>query len=196
MKNPDNKFSRAIAEIDEANSQDPDREVINGKEVPGELLYSRRMTSRLEEYEPEASEALKLAARCQHIERWAIPRGDYPMNRVGYIKWRNELKSYHASRAGEIMARAGYSQEMIKRVSDLLKKKGLRTDPEAGILEDVICLVFLEHYLDDFSNKHDEKKIVEILQKTWKKMTDRGKAAALELKLPPSTEQLVIKALQ
>ncbi|MBW3623814.1 MAG: DUF4202 domain-containing protein [Armatimonadetes bacterium] len=183
--------------FDRAHREDPHTETVAGEEVPGELLYARRMTRWLDRLAPDASEPLRLAARSQHLERWRIPRSDYPMDRRGYLRWRTDLKKLHAERAGEILRESGYDEETIRRVAMLLRKDRLSDDPETQLLEDVICLVFLESYFSEFARKHDEEKLISILKKTWKKMTPRGHAAALDLLegLPPEDTALIRKAL-
>jgi len=146
-------------------------------------------------FAPAAAPALQLAARAQHLERWAIPREDYPQDRVGYLKWRNDLKAYHAERAGKLLVALDFPAATIERVQFLLQKKQLRKDADTQTLEDVICLVFLAHYAQDFAERHPEEKVVSILQKTWKKMSPEGHAAALQLDLPPNVRMLVEKAL-
>ncbi|MEX1212155.1 MAG: DUF4202 domain-containing protein [Balneolaceae bacterium] len=188
-------LQQALSIMDEANSQDPNLETVNGKKMPKELMYARRMTEWLEKRAPDASEALRLAARCQHIERWVIPREDYPMTRPGYLKWRNELKKYHADRAGEILKEAGYPEEQIRNVQDLVMKRGLKSNPEAQILEDVACLVFLDAYFEEFSRKHPEEKLIRILQKTWRKMSEKGREMALQLPLSDNAQKLMEKAV-
>ena len=200
--NTSDLYNKAIQKFDEANSKDPNTDTVNGEERPKELVYAERMTEWLDKMAPDASEALRLAARCQHIERWVIPRNEYPMNRPGYIKWRNELKRYHAQRAEEILTEVGYDDETINRVKDLVMKKGLsrrkspdQIDPEVQTLEDVICLVFLEHYYADFIEEHNDEKVVDILQKTWQKMSEQGHKAALKLDFSGRPGTLVEKAL-
>jgi hypothetical protein len=190
------KYRQAIQRFDEANRKDPNQEVVNGEKFPKELLYAERMTEWLDKMDPDATEALRLAARCQHIERWVIPREEFPMNRPGYIKWRNDLKKYHAQRAEEILKDVGYDTETIKRVKKLVMKKGLKTDPEVQMLEDVICLVFLEYYFEDFSNKHEDEKLVVILKKTWRKMSAKGREMAIKLKFPDRLEKIVNSAIK
>jgi len=168
------KYKAAIDAFDEANRQDPNKEMVDGEEYPKELLYAKRMTKKLNEVEPDASESVWLAARCQHIERWKIPRDEYPKNRRGYHKWRNAMKKYHARRAGEILKKVGYDDDLISRVQSLLLKKKLKNDPEVQLLEDVICLVFLEYYFDDFAEGRNRDKLERILKRTWKKMSPRG----------------------
>ena len=195
MSEDPTRFEDALRLIDEANSQDPNIESFEGEDYPKELLYSMRMTKWLETLEPHASEALRLAVRSQHIRRWEIPRSDYPMNRKGYHQWRTRLYDYHGEKAAEILEKVGYDEETIARVRKLLKKQGLKSNPETRTLEDVACLVFLESYFWDFSRLHDEEKIIGILRKTWVKMSPRGQEAARELSLNAGAEALLSKAL-
>lgn len=189
------KFEAVINKIDAANTLDPNLESAAEKSIPKELLYSQRMSEVLDVFCPQASDHLKIAARAQHIERWKSPRSDYPEGRTGYKKWRAELGLFHAKRTGELMAEAGYDEEDINRVKYLVQKRGLRKDPETQALEDVICLVFVLYYLDDFATKHDEAKLIDIIQKTWAKMSDAGHQAALAATLPDHLASLVQKAL-
>lgn len=183
------RFQRAIEAIDRANAEDP-----HGKEP----AYSRQMTEWLERLEPNASEALRLAARAQHIRRWMIPRETYPMDRAGYHQWRTRLYHFHAEQAAAILAEAGYDEATIARVQALLRKEGLKTDPEMQTLEDVICLVFLEHYFPEFRQRktYPDEKWVTILRRTWAKMSQRGRDEALKLTLDDETLRLVKQALQ
>lgn len=191
----EDRFWRAIARIDDANAEDPNRIDDLGGARPAELVYSERMTRTLARLYPDASELLGLAARAQHIRRWTVPRSDYPQDRIGYRRWRNELKHRHAEMAGRILADCGYREEEIARVGSLIRKEHLKTDPEAQALEDVVCLVFLEHYFADFSRKHEAEKLVTILRKTWTKMSDTGQTAALALPFEPEIKDLIERAL-
>jgi hypothetical protein len=190
------KLLEAFRHFDAANTQDPHTEEFEGKTYPKELLYAMRMTAQLDEFSPEASEALQLTARCQHICRWEIPRESYPMDRVGYLRWRQDLKKFHADKASVILRKVGYDPELINRVAFLLQKKKLKRDPETQTLEDVICLVFLQFYLDPFLEKHPESKVVDILRKTWGKMSDASRRAARGLPLSDHSADLLKKALQ
>lgn len=189
------RFRDAIERIDAAHAEDPSRELVDGEEQPAELVYARRMTSWLERIEPDASEELRLAARCQHLRRWTIPRDDYPRDRRGYLAWRNAAKRRHAELAGEILGEAGYGPEEIERVQDLVLKRRFKADPEAQTLEDVVCVVFLESYFADFAPQYDEAKVIDILRKSWAKMSPRGHEAALALELPDEARKLVETAL-
>jgi hypothetical protein len=191
----DPRFAAALAAIDAANAEDPNGETVAGKRVPKELAYARRMTAWLDRLAPDASEALRLAVRAQHIRRWTVPRDGYPMDRQGYHRWRTALARFHAETAGALLEQAGYDAATVERVGSLIRKERLRTDPEAQALEDVACLVFLESYLADFAGKHDEAKVVDILRKTWRKMSRRGQDAALALDLGPGGRRLLDRAL-
>jgi Domain of unknown function (DUF4202) len=197
MSDHGQRFDGVIAAIDGANAYDPKVVEVGGGAVPAELLYGRRMSDTLATMAPDASELLKIAVRGQHIERWTSPRTSYPAGRAGYLKWRSDLKDYHARRLGEIMAAAGYGPQEAARVGALVRKERLRTDPEAQTLEDVACIVFLAHYLDDFLGKTDadDAKLARILAKTWKKMSERGHAEAGKLSLPPHVLALLSRGL-
>ena len=194
-------YRAAIAAFDQANAQDPNRETDDGNEYPKELLYAQRMTAMLERYAPEASEALKLAARAQHIQRWKIPRSDYSMDKPGYMLWRTTLYKFHAETAGNLMKEAGYGDDMIARVKNIVSKKELKTDPETQLMEDVADLVFIEHYMLAFAGQHpdyDEAKWLQIIKKTWQKMSPRAHEFALagKIKLPEALKPLILKAVQ
>ena|SRR5690554_205746 len=191
----EDKFNKTIEEFDAVNAQDPHQAIVEGKEVPKELLYSQRMSEMLQEYCPEASETLQLAARCQHIRRWSIPREEFAMDRKGYLLWRTTLKKYHAELAGSIMKNNGYSADEIQKVDDLLNKRRLKTDKETQTLEDVVCLVFIKYYFDEFLTKHEEEKLVDIVKKTWNKMSEKGQQAALSLNLSKTASSIIQKAL-
>jgi hypothetical protein len=189
------KLLLAFQHFDEANKQDPNTEVYEGTTYPKEVLYGIRMTKSLNAFDPDASEALRLTARCQHICRWEIPRESYEMNREGYLRWRQELKRFHAKKAASILENVGYDDETIDNVKFLLEKKQLKKNEETQALEDVICLVFLEFYFEPFAHKHPEDKTIDILQKTWRKMSVKGQEAALKLPLSKFSLDLITKAL-
>lgn len=191
----DPRFALAIARFDEINAADPNRELDDGVERPKELLYAQRMTRWLERLAPDASELLRLAARCQHIARWEIPRDRYPMDRRGYHRWRTALAQLHADRAAEVLREVGYGDDVIARVQALVRKERLKFDPEVQLLEDVVCLVFLESYFADFARRHDDEKVITILRKTWAKMSPAGRQAALGLDLPADARRLVERAI-
>ncbi|QDO93877.1 DUF4202 domain-containing protein [Formosa sediminum] len=189
------KFEQAIALIDEKNAQDLNREIDNGKSVPKELLYSQRMTACLLDYMPTASEALQIAVRAQHICRWEIPRKAYPMTKAGYMNWRNDLKKMHASLTAEILESVGYDDDFIARVKFIISKKALKKDPDSQTLEDVVCLVFLQYYFEDFAKKHEIDRLIDIVQKTWRKMSDAGHKKAMTIPFSESILNLIKEAL-
>jgi hypothetical protein len=191
------RFEGIIAAIDDANARDPKTFDIDGRAVPAELLYGQRMSATLATMAPEASELLRIAVRGQHIERWTSPRASYPAGRAGYLKWRSDLKDFHAGRLNEIMIAAGYAPEEAARVGALVRKERLRTDPEAQMLEDVACIVFLAHYLEEFLGKTDadDAKLARILAKTWMKMSDQGHTHAGKLDLPARVVALLHRGL-
>ncbi len=189
------RLNATLAAFDSANLKDPNTEIVDGKPLAKEWIYGQRMSAQLARFFPEASEILQLAVRSQHICRWRIPRTDYPMDRTGYKKWRLDLAQMHGDIAGEIMANEGYDEHAIARVKDLLLKRSLKRDTEVQTLEDVACLVFLEFYLEDFASKHDEEKLIDIIRKTWNKMSPNGHASALTLPLTDKMLTLIGKAL-
>jgi len=190
-----NRFQKSIQRFDEENSKDPNLEVYKDQELSKELLYSIRMTEWLAKVSPQASVHLQLAARSQHICRWTIPRESYPMDRKGYLLWRTELKQFHAEKASEILEECGNDQVTIDRVKSLILKQRIKTDPESQALEDIVCLVFLEHYFEDFMAKHEPEKVVSIVRKTWNKMSVSAQKLALSLKLGNESKQLIARAL-
>ena len=194
------KFIRAIELFDEANSQDPNKETANGETWPKELLYSQRMSEMLERYVPDADDAVKLAVHAQHIERWKSPRSDFPEGRQGYLQWRTGLYKYHAETAGKYLSEAGYDNEFIERVKKAVGKRALKVNPDTQLLEDTANLVFIEHYMLAFAEKHpeySEEKWLDIIRKTWKKMSERAQQFALSgsIALPEPLVPLIQKAV-
>lgn len=190
------RFNRAIALFDDLNSKDPNREILDGKEQPKELLYAERITEMLKRYVLDPSESLQLAARCQHIQRWKIGRKDFPITKPGYYQWRKSLRSLHASIARNILREVGYEESVIDQVCSLVKKEGQESDSEVQTLEDVVVMVFIENYLEEFICNHqsfDETKIVDIVNKSLRKMTPEGRKTMLTTIKVPSTLLPVIK---
>ncbi len=201
MSHDSQRFERAIALFDAANAKDPRTDTgPDGKPVPRELLYARRMSEMLDRFAPDAAEAVKLAVRAQHIERWKSPRDSQPMDRNGYLQWRTQLYKFHAETAGRLMKEAGYDDESIERVKTAVGKKGLKINPDTQLLEDVVDLVFIEHYMLGFAGQkpdYSEEKWLDIVRKTWKKMSDAAHAFALggNIKLPEPLVPLITKAI-
>jgi hypothetical protein len=188
-------FQKATAALKAAHLQDPTTELVGSEPVPSEWLYTQRLLERLQQVYPDASEALTIAAYCQHLYRWEIKRTEYPEGRMGYYQWRNYLGDYQAKKAAAILQASGYSDDFISEVVDILKKLNIHRLDEAQKLEDVVCLVFLEHYMQDFMQGKSDAQLVQIVQKTWTKMSDHGHHVALQLNLPEPTRRIVIRAL-
>lgn len=196
-----NNYAQAVVLFDAANAADPNKEIVDGQEMPKELIYAQRMSEMLNRFRPDASEVVKLAVRAQHIERWKVPRSDYPMGRTGYLMWRTGLYKYHAETAGRLMREAGYDEETIARVQSAVGKKGIKVNPETQLLEDVVDLVFIEHYMLGFAGQHpeyDEEKWIGIIRKTWQKMSAEARAFALggKIELPQALVPLILKSIQ
>lgn len=190
------RFARAIAEFDRLNAADPVLEASPDGPRPRLLLQAERLSRWVERLNPEASEALRLAARCQHLERFRIPRESYPEGRTGYLRWRTELGRFHAERAAAVLTELGYETDTIDRVKRIVTKQNLHSNQDSQTIEDALCLVFLEFEFEAFLAKYpDADKAVEILRKTWKKMSARGHEAALALPLPEAGKALVARAL-
>jgi hypothetical protein len=190
------RFAAALRRFDNENSHDPNSAMVAGVAHPRELIYAQWLTDWLLKLSPHASEELRLVARCQHLCRWKIPRDSYPMTRPGYLKWRADLKRFHADLAGAILREVGYPDPVITRVQDLNLKKNFPTDPESCVLEDALCLVFLEHQLADLAAKTADDKVITALQKSWKKMTPAAHAEALKLFYSPREKTLIEVALK
>lgn len=193
------RFNNVIAAFDALNAQDPNLLTVNGVDLSKELVYAQRLSEMLARYAPQASEALKLAARCQHIQRWKSPRESFAMTKSGYLQWRNQLKNFHAEVASHVLKDNGYDEETVAKVCGLLKKENLHIDADTQTLEDVIVLAFLEHDLGDFVQKHGdytEEKFITILRKSYLKMSNKGRAAALTLiTLPAHLLPVIQKAI-
>lgn len=190
------RFDATIARFDAANAEDPNLD----EGQPKELLYAQRMSAMLDRFAPDAAEAVRLAVRAQHIQRWKTPRASYPMDRQGYLQWRTGLYKFHAETAGRIMRETGYDAETIERVQAAVGKKGIKVNAETQLLEDVTDLVFLEHYLAGFAARHpdyDEAKWIEIIRKTWQKMSAEAREFVLagKVSLPEALTPLILKAV-
>ena len=191
----DTLLTTAFEHFDAANSEDPNVVVVNGVEHPKEKVFAQRLTRAVLSLNPEASEALQLASRCQHICRWKTPRSSEPMGRAGYLKWRAGLKKFHAETSATILREIGYDDETVARVQSLNQKQNLKTDPDCQTLEDALCLVFLEYQFDDLIETTEAEKMIRIVQKTWAKMSDQGHAAAQKCVYSNTATSLLEKAL-
>lgn len=191
----DPRFSAAIAAFDRDNAQDPNQEAPAGVPRPRELLQAERFTDWLARLRPDAPEALWLAVRCQHIRRWERPRASYPEGRAGYLRWRRDLVRFHADTAARILRSVGYDDAMVARVRTLNLKLDIKRDPDAQTLEDVLCLSFIAHELESFQHKQPHDKLLEIVSKTWQKMSEPARALALQAELSPQVRGLIDEAL-
>jgi len=189
------RFKQAITAFDAYNSNDPNHEEFAGKSLPKEILYAQRMTEWLLKFAPPASEPVQLAARCQHIGRWEIPRNSYPIDKKGYLQWRSEEKIHHAKIAEIILKNCGYESDVIEKVKFLVLKKELRINADTQLLEDVVCLVFIEFYLEEFAAKHDGEKVIDIIRKTIKKMSTAAIDAVGGIPLSAKTQSLLQQAV-
>lgn len=189
--------SRAIAAFRAANAEDPVTLVVDGVVRPKELVESERLSAWVVRLEPSPSEALELASHCQHLRRWSLPRSDFPEGRLGYLAWRKALARRHADQAADILRSAGYDEALVEQVRRINLKQGLHQNPDVQTMEDALCLAFLSHELEEFAGKHDDAKLIDIIRKTWRKMSERGHARALELapSLPRRSAELVTRAL-
>ena len=190
------RFQTAMRRFDEENARDPNLEEVQGARQPRELVYAERLSSWVSKLAPNPPEALRLAARCQHLCRWMIPRSSHQMTRAGYLRWRNDLKAFHARRAGEILREVGYPEDLIARVQGLILKRDFPNDPAGRTLEDALCLVFLQYQLADLANKTSEDKVINALQKSWNKMTPAARQVALKLDLGERERALIGRALR
>lgn len=190
------RFEQALALIDAENAQDPNTDLLDGKHIPRELLYSQRLTDWVLRLNPDASEALRLAARSQHICRWKIPRSQYPPNRPGYHAWKNDLKRFHAELTSQLLKSVGYEEEVVTRVRALNLKQGFPADPECRILEDALCLLFLEFQFAELAQKATSEKIINALRKSWAKMTPQAREIALGLEFSDPEKALLHAALE
>lgn len=189
-------YAQARTLIDAAHAADPKR-TADGR--PAELVYAERMEAWVARLVPEATALLRLAARCQHLERWTVPRASFPLGKPGYLSWRRSLYVKQAERAQALLHQAGVSPEEAAEVATWVAKSGLKTNTGTQALEDAACLVFLENEIEDFAAQHADypaEKFVDILRKTWRKMSPAAQDAARALALPPAIASLVQAALR
>jgi hypothetical protein len=186
----------AFAAIDAANADDPFTIVARGVERPKEQAHAEMAVEWIRRLDPDASDALLLAARAHHVRRWEIARTTEDEGREGYLRWKNGLQRHHAEVVGRILPPAGVAAETVKRVQDLVRKRRMKTDPEVQTLEDALCLVFVETQFADLADKLDEDHMVDVVAKTLVKMTPAGRAAAMSLPLDDGAVRIVVRALE
>ncbi len=191
-------YSKAIQLIDKAYQENKELVSHNDKSYPKEYLYALRMVEMLEKYYPQASEEVYLAARCQHLYRWEIPRNNYPLDRKGYHQWRTFLYTYQANKSEDLLKMSGYGEQSISDIKDMIEKKDLLTNEHSQLLEDVVCLVFLSFYIDEFIEKHhnEEEKLKRVIKNTWLKMSENGHEAALSITYKEDVKSLILEAIK
>lgn len=175
------RFQQLAQRLDALNQHDPNAITYQGKAYPRELLYAQRVSEWVTRLDPAASEAVQIAARGQHVCRWKIPRDRYPRNRQGYLKWRETLKVFHMDLVGQEMQELSYADEEVERVRRIMSKRFLPDDPESQTLEDALCLAFLETEFAELKQRTADEKMRDIVRKTWKKMSPKGRQAAAQL---------------
>lgn len=190
-----NRFHRAVTAIDAANAEDPNRITVGGASRQKELAHAELVTEWVRRLRPDASEPLLLAARAHHIRRWSIPRSAYPEGRSGYLQWRRDLHELHAREAARILTAEGYDQETVERVGAIIRKRNLGTDPEVQALEDALCLVFLETQFHDLAARLDTPRMLDVLKKALRKMSEPAKRLALTIELPGRERAVLEEAL-
>ncbi|KAL6759776.1 hypothetical protein V8C86DRAFT_2569161 [Haematococcus lacustris] len=197
IENP--ALQKVLAELDALHREDPRKIEVDGVEVPYELAYSQWLTEWVKKLtadgQPALSDELLIVAKGQHVRRWTSLRTDYPEGRAGYLKWREDLKKFHAATVTQLMAAAGYPQQSCAKVDGLINKKLLK-EAEGQVVEDALCLVFMERQFSDLLLKEGHERMVDIVRKTWRKMGPKGRAAALTLALAPEEAAVVSQALQ
>ena len=189
------RLSSVFKAIDDINLQDPNFTLVDGKQVAKEWIYGIRMTECINTHWPDANEYVQIAVRAQHIKRWHLKRVEFDAGRTGYLKWRKELGKFHAELTASLMNDNGYSQEECDNTAAIIRKERIKANADSQMLEDVACLVFLQYYFEEFAEKYTDEKIIDIVQKTWKKMSEQWHSIALSLTFPDNLAKLVQRAL-
>lgn len=189
------KLEQAFELFDSYNKNSPEQLIYEGTAYPAEYFYALKLHEWVMKLDPDASESLLLASRCQHIGRWESARSSYPEGRAGYLKWRSDLSRHHAAKATEILTSVGYDADTVDRVRQIVLKQRLKSDPEVQTMENALCLVFLQYQFDDLIAKLKEEKMIDILQKTWAKMSTPGREATSNVQFSEEAKELLGKAL-
>ncbi len=190
------KIIVAIKIFDEINSLDPNRIQFHGEDFPKEILYSNWLTLWVEKLNPVKSDALRLASRCQHLKRWEISRDKYPEGLKGYMQWKKELLKFHADESEKVLRNLHIDESIIQQVRKINLKQDIRNNPEVQIMEDALCLVTLEFQLEEFSLKHTDEKMIEIIRKSWNKMSNSARDKAKKITYSPRVLKLVLEAIK
>ncbi len=188
------RLDQAFEAFDAVNKTDPNTFTWQGQEWPQEFFLANKLTDWVLRLEPNASDALRLASRCQHIGRWQIARREYPEGRIGYLTWRKALARHHADMAATILRDLNFEDSTIERVQTILLKRGIKQDAEVQVMENALCLVFLQYQFEDF-RVGNEEKIVDIIQKSLLKMDEAGRQQALTLEYSPQGLAIIKEAL-
>lgn len=175
------RFDRAVAEFDRLNGEDPTTVKVDGKVRPRALVHADNVTHWIGQLSPKPSEALRLAARCQHLMRFRFPRSDFPEGRVGYLQWRKAAARFHAAEAEQVLKRVGYETQTISKVKRIILKQGMNLDLDVQTMEDALCLSFLQNDFAGFIEAHSDEKVLHILRTTWEKMSDQARLEAQSL---------------
>ncbi|WP_207425291.1 DUF4202 domain-containing protein [Pedobacter sp. SYSU D00535] len=189
------QMEEAFRLFDDYNKMDPNKFMWEGELYPAEYFYSLQLYNWVLKLDDAPSPELLLASRCQHIGRWEIARNSYPANKAGYLRWRADLAKYHATKAGEILRQLAFAEDLIEKVQQIVLKQKLKSDPDVQTMENALCLVFLQFQYEDFLTKHDDLKMIRILQKSWSKMDEAGHKAAFTLKFSERGRALIERAL-
>ena len=191
----DTPYSRTLAALDALHAEDPRRVEVAGESVPRELWHAGRMSAWLERLHDRPDELMRLAVGGQPLQRWQVPRSDYPEGRVGYLTWRRDQGQRAGETTGGLMREAGFDDAAAEAVQRMIRKQGLGRDPGAQAVEDCACLVFLENYFGDFAKQIDHDHLIRIVQMTWKKMSPKAHELALGLPMSDEARGLVEEAL-
>lgn len=189
------KIAQAHRAMNARNADDPNVFETPDGPKPKELWMAERLEYWVRKVDPEASTALLLASRCQHLARWTVPRSDYDQGRIGYLKWRKDLARMHADAATRILRDVGFDEAIVQATREINLKQNLKTNPDSQSMEDALCLCFLEQEFTAFAEKYDDDKVIDIVEKTWRKMSARGHELALQLPLAGRAKRLVARAL-
>ena len=189
------RFEAAAAAIDAANADDPNRVVVGGVDEPLALAHGRLADGWVQRLGTDADDALRLAARAHHLRRWEVPRTSYPEGRPGYLRWRRDQKARHARDVEALLRAAGYGEGEVARVQSLIRRDHLSTEPDAQVVEDAACLVFIETQLAEMATRLERDHLLDVIRKTGRKMSAAGLAKVTDIDLDDTTRALLIEAL-
>lgn len=192
----DYQYHKAIIAIEQIHSKDITQEQHNGSLIPAEFLYGKRMLKTLELVSPESSYAMKLAVQCQHLQRWGVPRSSYTYDRRGYHEWRREVMKYQLEQTINLLSSISIDEIDIKWIAQVINAQENKADSNGLIIMDTACLVFLKWYMEPFAKKHESEKVLDILKKTFRKMSTDAQNLISKLDLPESSLQVLNQAIR